>query len=144
MTINVAIGGRDPAYCTALGRVLLASRPEAEVDEYLASARLERQTDATVTDPVELRDILAAVASAGYALVDQEFEHGLVALAVPAHDSSGEVVAAVNISAYALRASAVVLEHEYLPLLQECVEAIEREFHPALRTEKACQPIRTR
>ena len=56
-----------------------------------------------------------------------------MALAVPAHDSSGEVVAAVNISAYALRASAVVLEHEYLPVLQECVKAIERESHPSLR-----------
>lgn len=128
MTINVPVGGRDPAYCTALGRVLLAQRSDDEIDLYLKSVPLERVTATTVTDPAKLKRLLVGVRTKGYALVDQEFENGLVAAAVPVHDAGGATVAAMNVSASSLRASALVLEHDFLPLLRATVSELEAEL----------------
>lgn len=132
MTINVPIGKRDPAYCTALGRVLLAARSDEEIDAYLYAVKLERYTDATVTDPKWLREILRRVHLQGYALVDHELEDGLVAIAVPVHDTAGAVVAAMNVSAYSLRASVDVLTGRFLPLLRATVAEIEEELRSSV------------
>ena len=131
MTINVPIGGRDPAYCTALGRALLSARSDAELDAYLARVPLRALTTATITDRDALRDALLTVRKLGYALVDHEYEDGLVAMAVPLHDGSGNVVAAMNIATISMRASPRLLEEEFLPSLRACVEQIEQELKAA-------------
>ncbi len=71
MTITISVGTRLPAYCTSMGRVLLARRPDAEVERYLADVPLKARTEQTVAEPDELRAILAEVRSAGYCLVDR-------------------------------------------------------------------------
>lgn len=128
MTINVPIGQRDPAYCTALGRVLLAHLSEPEINCYVRNVELRKFTDATVTDPGTLRAILEQVRQTGYALIDGEFENGLVAIAVPIHGAADNVLAAMNISAYSLRVGPATLVAEYLPVLQETARAIETEL----------------
>ena len=133
MTINVPIGGRDPAYCTSLGRVLLARSSDEEIDAYLKRVVLERLTDSTVTDPTELRKVLLQVRAQGYALLDQELEDGLGAIAVPVHDANGAVVAAMNVSAYTLRASPDVFLCEFLPALQETVMRLEEEVRVSVQ-----------
>jgi len=105
MTINVPIGSRDPLYCTALGRVLLAAEPAAEIDRYLQTADLRAHTAATVTDPAGLRQALERVAADGYSLIEDELEDGLVAMAVPVRDANGAVIAAMNLCSYSLRTS---------------------------------------
>ena len=102
MTINVPIGGRDPLYCTALGRVLLAAESPEAIDEYLNTADLQVYTRATVTDREALRGTLARVRADGYSLIEDELEDGLVALAVPILDGE-TVIAAMNLCAYSLR-----------------------------------------
>jgi IclR family pca regulon transcriptional regulator len=133
MTINVPIGGRDPAYCTSLGRVLLAQRSDEEIDAYLESVVLERRTERTVTDPVTMGKILRDVREQGYAFLDQELEDGLGAIAVPVHDAAGAVVAAMNVSAYSLRASPTVFVEEFLPALREVVVQIEEEVRVSVQ-----------
>lgn len=133
MTINVPIGGRDPAYCTSLGRVLLAQRSDDEIDAYLKSVVLERRTDRTVTDPAALRKILGEVRAQGYAFLDQELEDGLGAIAIPVHDAAGVVVAAMNVSAYSLRASPAVFVRAFLPALREIVAQIEEEVRVSVQ-----------
>jgi IclR family pca regulon transcriptional regulator len=128
MTINVTIGARDPAHCTSLGRVLLAFRTDDEIRDYLETVPLRKLTDATLTKRSRLLEALELVRERGYALIDHEFEEGLVAVAVPIHDGSGNVVAALNISAYSLRASIDVLEHKFLPLLRDHAQKIEIEL----------------
>ena len=128
MTINVPIGGRDPLHCTALGRVLLAAEPDAEIDTYLNSARLTAYTTATVTDPAALRQALDRVCADGYSLVVDELEDGLVALAVPLRDADGTVTAAMNLCTYSLRTSPVELVNRGLPLLRKAATAIEAEM----------------
>lgn len=89
--------GSDPAYCTAMGRVLLAFWAPHRVDAYLARERLVKVTDYTVTDRLQLRRILEAVRTNGHAISDQEAVTGGSGLAAPVRDGSGEVVAALDI-----------------------------------------------
>jgi IclR family transcriptional regulator, pca regulon regulatory protein len=133
MTINVPVGGRDPLYCTALGRVLLAAEPADEIDRYLKAADLTAYTKATITDPAGLRLALARVETDGYSLIEDELEDGLVALAVPLRDADGTVIAAMNVCSYSLRTSPEELVRRGLPLLRKTVSAIEAEMRAAMQ-----------
>ena len=128
MTVAISVGTRFPAYAASMGRVLLAALSPAELDQYLAEATFEAFTERTVTDPARLREIIAEVGREGYSIVDEELEDGLRALAVPIHDSSGAVTAAVNVSAHASRLSSDAMRKQLLPALQETARHIEADL----------------
>jgi IclR family pca regulon transcriptional regulator len=112
------VGSRLPAYCTSMGRVLLAHLPERELDAYLARVVLRAFVDRTVTSPEKLRQLVHSVRRAGFAIVDQELEIGLRSIAVPVRHTCGRVVAAVNVSVHAARATVRQMETGFLPHLQ--------------------------
>jgi IclR family pca regulon transcriptional regulator len=118
MSIDLGIGSRLPAYCTSMGRVLLAGLAPSELDAYLSHVKLVKLTARTVSEPAELKTMLAKVRRAGYALVDQELEIGLRSIAVPVADSAGKVVAAINIGTQSSRVSVAEMESKFLPALQ--------------------------
>lgn len=91
------VGSRLPAYCTSTGIVLLAYMPAPEQARYLARVSLHRYTERTVHTRAALRKILADAVHAGYATADQQLEKGVTSIAVPVRDTSGVVVAAMNI-----------------------------------------------
>lgn len=95
-----------PAYCTAMGRTLLAYWDPMSLRRYLARARLAAHTPLTVTDPGRLVALLARIRKQGHVVVDQEFVIGGVGIAAPVRDRDGEVVAALNIGAVAQRFAA--------------------------------------
>jgi IclR family pca regulon transcriptional regulator len=97
--IGLYPGSRMPAYCTAMGKVLLAYLPDEVQRELIAQLRLERNTPSTITSKQGLRAELERISEDGYALNDQELRPGLQAIAVPVRDESREVVAAVGIAA---------------------------------------------
>jgi len=97
MSIALKVGSQLPAYCTSMGRVLLAHLPEAELEAFFDRTTLEKRTEHTVVSRSRLREILADVRQAGYAIVDQELELGLRSVAAPIFDHSGQVVAAMNV-----------------------------------------------
>lgn len=131
MTVAISIGTRFPAYCTSMGRVLLAGRSPEELEAYLTGVALEPRTKRTVTSVAELRRVLDQVRRQGYALVDQELEDGLISLAVPIHDAGGAVAAAMNVSANALRVDAQRLEADVLPRLRSTAAHIEEGLRAA-------------
>lgn len=92
------VGGRLPAYATGLGKVLLAGLPDDELDRRLDGVTLERFTDATTTDPDELRALLAEVRARGFAQDVGEYTAGVSCIAVPVHDHRGAVIAAMSVS----------------------------------------------
>jgi IclR family pca regulon transcriptional regulator len=110
-------GTRVPAYCTSNGRVLLASLAPEQAAHYLARAAPEAITAHTIVDPARLEEEIARVRVQGYALVDQELELGLRAIAVPVRNFRGEVVAAMNISVHAGRMSVQQMVERCLPEL---------------------------
>ena len=118
MSITLMPGSRLPAYCTSMGRVLLAALPEAEARARLGDADLPRRTDRTLTDPGAIMAELARVRAAGYAAIDQEVEIGLRSLAVPLVTSRTVVVAALNLGLPARGESMDELVGHYLPILR--------------------------
>jgi IclR family pca regulon transcriptional regulator len=117
MAVAINVGTRFPAYATSMGRVLVAHRPDDEVEAYLARVRLERLTARTIGSVAELGTELRRVRERGYAIVDQELEEGLRSMAAPVLDRSGAVTAAVNVSVHASRTSVAVMRAELLPPL---------------------------
>ena len=123
MAVELSIGSRLPAYCTSMGRVLLAGFPDQELDCYLERIRPKAHTPKTVTSKSQLRKIILRVRHAGYALVDEEIEPGLRAMAVPVCNRQGHTVAAINIGAPALRFRRQHFD-EYLGLLREAARTL--------------------
>jgi IclR family transcriptional regulator, pca regulon regulatory protein len=128
MTVAISVGTRFPAYATSMGRVLLAGMSPEDLDRYLAEADLAPITARTVTEPDRLREIVAEVGRQGYAIVDQELEEGLRAIAAPIHGAGGAVTAAINLSAHASRVSPSAMRAELLPALLETAARIEADL----------------
>ncbi|MFN3296038.1 IclR family transcriptional regulator [Caldimonas sp.] len=117
MAINLGVGSRLPAYCTSMGRVLLAGLSDAELDARLAASDLVQRTPKTETDPTRLRALIEQVRVQGWALVAEELEEGLVSLAAPIRGRNGDVVAAINVSGQQHRTPPVVMLERFLPKL---------------------------
>ena len=128
MTISLSVGTRLPAYATSMGRVLLAALSNEELDAYLEVAPLTRLTERTIVDQERLRTEVEKTRNRGWCLVDQELEDGVRSIAVPIHDSSGRVAAAVNTSAHATRVPLATLQKSFLPKLRDCAAAIDAEL----------------
>jgi IclR family acetate operon transcriptional repressor len=97
------IGRRAPLHCTAVGKVLLASSPQAGVEALLGEPPFERLTRRTITLGGQLRRELAGVRAQGFAVDREECEEGACCLAAPVRNVTGETVAAVGISGPAVR-----------------------------------------
>jgi IclR family pca regulon transcriptional regulator len=108
--------------------VLLAGMSPADFDDYLARADLTALTGRTVTDPGQLREIVRGVSRQGFAIVDQELEEGLRAIAAPIRGASGSVTAAINVSAHASRVSMERMRTDLLPALLETADRIEADL----------------
>ena len=124
MSLNLGVGSRLPAYCTSMGRVLLAGLSDAEVERHLRDSDLRACTQHTVTDIFQLMKSINQVRVQGWCLIDQELEEGLISMAAPVLNQAGETVAALNISGQANRTSAKVMQHSMLPALREAVTSI--------------------
>lgn len=96
---TIHVGSRLPAHATAIGKMLLADLPAADLDAWLAEHDLARFTVHTLADTRAFRDDLAGIRERGYALSNQEFEFGIRSVAAPVRNGRGETIAAVNVSA---------------------------------------------
>jgi DNA-binding IclR family transcriptional regulator len=104
LTTVVTIGKGAPAYCTGVGKALLAHQPEAVVDQ-ICKMGLPRHTPQTITDSASLREELGRVRSLGYAVDDMELHPDVRCVAAPVRDHTGSVVASLSVSGPASRIS---------------------------------------
>ncbi|SEG37561.1 transcriptional regulator, IclR family [Bryocella elongata] len=118
MSVDLHIGSRLPAFCTSMGRVLLAYLPQDQLEHFLARLQLVQYTPRTVNSKEKLRLILRNVRRNGYALCDQEYEVGLRSIAVPVFAGNGRVVATVNLSGHAPRMPMLEMQTRFLPPLR--------------------------
>lgn len=125
MSVALSTGSRLPAYCTSLGRVILAHYTEVELEKYFAAITLRAYTEKTVVSPTRLREILKEVKQQGYAMVEEELEVGLHSIAVPVSGASGMVHAALNIGAQATRVSSEQMVRDFLPVLQKAAADLQ-------------------
>lgn len=92
------VGIVRPAYCTAIGKVLLSALSKQELDAYLRRGPFEAYTPKTVTSPAALREEINRVAAAGLAYDDAEFNHELRCIAAPVRNFTQQTIAAFGIS----------------------------------------------
>ena len=126
LSVGLSVGSQLPAYCTSMGRVLLANLPREKLADYLDRVKMRKWTSSTVTSRTQLASILAQVAQQQYALVDGELEPGLRSIAVPIRNSTGRVIAAMNIGVHICSATAEVMLKRYLPVLNKNAEILSR------------------
>jgi IclR family pca regulon transcriptional regulator len=108
MDLNLHVGSRLPAYCTAMGKVLLAYREPAALRSLLERTDLARRGPKTITAREQLTVALGRIRETGVGVNDEELAPGLRSLAAPVRARSGEVVAAVSIAVYLTNANASV------------------------------------
>lgn len=124
MAIDLGVGTRLPAFCTSIGRVLLANLPPDEIEALLSRIEFTRHTDRTVTSVDKLRRVLLSARREGYAIVDQELELGLRSMAVPVQNQMGRVVAAINVGAHGQRVSVQDMQTRFLPYLRAAAQEL--------------------
>ena len=124
MAINLAIGSRLPAWCTSMGRVLLAGLDEERLQAVLRESDIKPLTRHSETSIDKLARTVARARTDGHALVNQELEEGLCSIAVPLHDRTGAVIAAMNLSCNSTRVSAAQMTKNFLPPLKAAATRI--------------------
>lgn len=125
----------DHAYCTAFGKVLLASLSEPELEAYLRETRLEQFTPNTIAEPSALRRELQKVRQLGYAETHDEYCEGVSAVAVPIHDPWGSIIASIGASAPSLRMRKVGEFEKSLQGLRNAAAQIEHIWSQQRRSE---------
>ncbi|MDX3517191.1 IclR family transcriptional regulator [Streptomyces scabiei] len=97
LRIVFAIGDISPLHATASGRAILARLPTADVDEVVRRG-LERFSDATPTDPVQLRADLERVRADGFSVNRNQYRPGVCAVAAAILDADGTPLATITVS----------------------------------------------
>lgn len=97
------VGRRSPAYCTSVGKAMLAELPSTEVDAIIKQSGLKRITPRTIVTAELLKEELRLIHSRGYAIDDEEYEDGVRCVGAAVRDHSGRPVAAISVSGPAFR-----------------------------------------
>lgn len=118
-------GSRNPLHCTAIGKVLLAWRPEPRIRRELP-VPLPRRTENTLVDPEDVVADLYVVRERGFATDDAENEEGVRCVAAPVRDHAGAVTAGISVSAPAYRFSRDDLFRLAPDVLRVAAEVSER------------------
>jgi len=129
MSIALMPGSRLPAFCTSMGRVMLAAMPPEAARGLLEAGPLVARTRFTQTDIDTLMAELFLVREQGFAVIDQEVELGLRSIAVPLLNARGSVVAALNVG---VAAGQVALD-ELAPRFLRALRGVQAEVRAMLR-----------
>lgn len=119
LAAGLSVGSRLPAYCTSMGRVLLAALPDSELDNYLQALIPKAFTRKTIVRIPQLRKVILHARKQGYAIVDEELEPGLRSIAVPVYTRNHRLVAAINVGTHVSRVDPASLLNQCLPALQK-------------------------
>jgi IclR family transcriptional regulator, pca regulon regulatory protein len=126
LSVGLSVGSRLPAYCTSMGRVLLADLPPKQLNQYLGRVKMKKWTNKTVATKTGLVNVLNQVAKDRYAVVDGELEPGLRSIAVPIRTPQGRTVAAMNAGAHVSSVSVEDMVERILPVLRHHAEILSR------------------
>jgi IclR family transcriptional regulator, KDG regulon repressor len=124
------VGSRAPAYCTAVGKAMLAELSDGEVNGIVRRWGLKPITANTITTAAELKAELRAVRSRGYAIDDEEKEEGLRCVSAAVRGHSGKLFAAMSISGPAFR-----LTRDRIPEIGQAVMRAANELSAELGYE---------
>ncbi|OSP56849.1 IclR family transcriptional regulator [Pseudoruegeria sp. SK021] len=116
-------GKVGPAYCTGVGKVLLAYLEPDALEQMLPQQSFHRFTSHTLTDRNSLSAELAAIRARGYGFDREEHEPGIICVAMPVLTASGRCLAALSVTGLTARVSLAALE-EHVPLMRAAAQRI--------------------
>ena len=122
------IGSTSPAYCTGVGKAMLAHLDEKELDGFLSSNELKRYTPNTICDPDELKLHLEKIREQGYAIDNSEHEGDVKCVAAPLCDYTGSVIAAISISGPIFRMTKEKIENDYVHAVKQTAATISEKL----------------
>jgi DNA-binding IclR family transcriptional regulator len=123
---SIYIGKRAPAYCTGVGKALLAFQPPDKMRLFLQS-KAKKYTANTITEANKLEEELGRVRKEGFAVDNMEHEEGVRCVAAPIRNYEGKVIASVSISGPSIR----ITEEKILQLalmVKETARNISKEL----------------
>jgi IclR family transcriptional regulator, KDG regulon repressor len=123
--LRMTVGMRRPAHAGASAKVLLAYRPEQEIETVIRTSGLQRLCDQTITDACALRRDLACIVEQGFAVSLEETDPGAWGVATPVFDERGQAVAAIGLAGPTLRYSPDKVE-QWVALCREAAEDVGR------------------
>ena len=129
LRMDSALGDKAPAYCTGLGKSILAFLPDHELAHYLDNNELTAMAPNTITDKADFAAELARIKENGYALDDEEMTIGLRCIAAPIFDHNAYPAYAISISGPAMR-----LTHRALEDMKEVLLTASQELSRAMGT----------
>jgi DNA-binding IclR family transcriptional regulator len=121
LRLDVGTGATAPAYCTGLGKAILAFLPDDELNDYLRNTRLVEMSPNTITDRAQLASAIEKIRQRGYAIDDEELSLGLRCVAAPVFDYTGRPNYALSVSGPTQR------------MTEEKIDAIQRQLVPLCR-----------
>ena len=127
LRIDSPLGTRAPAYCTAMGKAILAVLPSDEIDAYLNETNLERHGPNTIISPEKLRTELKKTLKRGYAIDNEEFVAGLTCIASPVYNNAERAYYAISLSVPTARFFEVEAKKGYLFIKSACKELSEKQ-----------------
>ncbi|VTU19613.1 IclR family transcriptional regulator domain-containing protein [Variovorax sp. PBL-E5] len=130
LSTGLGIGSRLPAYCSALGRVLLASLSPDEAERRVRTMPRRVLTARTVHEADEVLALVVRCREEGYAGSDGELELGVRSMAVPVYDRTGATVAAMSIAVRAERMEMAEFREAFLPALRRARNTLAGRLSP--------------
>ncbi len=128
---SLTVGSRLPAFCTSMGRVLLAGLSDEAAQALLTQSPRPAFTRHSITDVKALMRDIAAIRTQGWAFVSEELELGACGIAAPIRDARGRTVAALNISTNLGRHAEKPFVKRFKPLVLELAARISASLPPA-------------
>ena len=126
LRIDSPLWSKAPAYCTALGKSILAYLPKSELNEYLSKTRLVPRGPNTILSKKKLREEIQKTRDRGYAVDDEELAHGLRCVGAPVFDHTGRAKYAMSISCPTMRLSMDGVEAMQLKIREACRRMSEK------------------
>ena len=120
LRMDAGIGGGEPAYCTSLGKAILAFLPATQLEKYLSAIEMTAFTPNSVTSKEKLKEELMQIKENGYAIDDEELSVGLRCIGAPLFDHSGQPLFAISISGPSIRFGSKRMEEMQRELKKIC------------------------
>lgn len=124
LTVNLAVGRRSPAHCTAIGRLLLGALPEQELIQLLQRRRPTKLTNHTVTSVPALLRLIERDRKQGWSLVNREYHDSVCSIAVPVYSQTNQLMAGLSVIGTPVRTSPEKMIKTILPHLKRTAERL--------------------
>lgn len=128
LQLSGQIGLRIPVVSSSLGRILLASFDDKQLEQFLARAQVKRLTPHTLVKKDELRRAILKARSDGYSLVDQEVELGFRSISVALRRRDGKPIGSLNVGVHSERGAPETMIKTFLPKLRALADDMQQQL----------------